>query len=81
MGEYLAWFYEALIADAPSNLEIVRHYAAGDRHHSRDRRTRDGVAQRRFEADRRSRGADVGHTLNEERVGTWRGALLASVSR
>jgi hypothetical protein len=28
MGEYLAWFYEALIADAPSNLEIVRHYAA-----------------------------------------------------
>lgn len=28
MGEYLAWFYEALVADAPSNLEIVRHYAA-----------------------------------------------------
>ena len=28
MGEYLAWFYEALIADAPPNLEIVRHYAA-----------------------------------------------------
>jgi len=28
MGEYLAWFYEALIAEAPSNLEIVRHYAA-----------------------------------------------------
>jgi uncharacterized NAD(P)/FAD-binding protein YdhS len=28
MGEYLAWFYEALIAGAPSNLEIVRHYAA-----------------------------------------------------
>jgi uncharacterized NAD(P)/FAD-binding protein YdhS len=27
MGEYLAWFYEALLADAPSNLEIVRHYA------------------------------------------------------
>ena len=26
MGEYLAWFYEALIAGAPSNLEIVRHY-------------------------------------------------------
>jgi len=28
MGEYLAWFYEALIAYTPSNLEIVRHYAA-----------------------------------------------------
>ena len=28
MGEYLAWFYEALVADAPPNLEIVRHYAA-----------------------------------------------------
>jgi uncharacterized NAD(P)/FAD-binding protein YdhS len=28
MGEYLAWFYETLIADAPSNLEIVRHFAA-----------------------------------------------------
>lgn len=28
MGEYLAWFYEALIAEAPANLEIVRHYSA-----------------------------------------------------
>lgn len=28
MGEYLAWFYETLVADAPPNLEIVRHYAA-----------------------------------------------------
>jgi uncharacterized NAD(P)/FAD-binding protein YdhS len=28
MGEYLAWFYDALVADAPANLEIVRHYAA-----------------------------------------------------
>ena len=28
MGEYLAWFYEALLVDAPANLEIVRHYAA-----------------------------------------------------
>jgi uncharacterized NAD(P)/FAD-binding protein YdhS len=26
MGEYLAWFYETLVANAPSNLEIVRHY-------------------------------------------------------
>lgn len=28
MGEYLAWFYQTLVADAPQNLEIVRHYAA-----------------------------------------------------
>jgi hypothetical protein len=28
MGEYLAWFYEALLTDIPANLEIVRHYAA-----------------------------------------------------
>ncbi len=28
MGEYLAWFYEVLVADAPRNLDIVRHYAA-----------------------------------------------------
>ncbi|HEY5010274.1 MAG TPA: FAD/NAD(P)-binding protein, partial [Acidimicrobiales bacterium] len=28
MGEYLAWFYESLIADAPANLEVVRHYTA-----------------------------------------------------
>ena len=27
MGEYLAWFYETLVADAPPNLEIVRHYS------------------------------------------------------
>ena len=28
MGEYLVWFYDTLLADAPQNLEIVRHYAA-----------------------------------------------------
>jgi uncharacterized NAD(P)/FAD-binding protein YdhS len=28
MGEYLAWFYETLLADAPPNLEVVRHFAA-----------------------------------------------------
>jgi uncharacterized NAD(P)/FAD-binding protein YdhS len=28
MGEYLAWFYDTLLIDAPQNLEIVRHYAA-----------------------------------------------------
>jgi len=28
MGEYLVWFYESLVADAPPNLQIVRHHAA-----------------------------------------------------
>jgi uncharacterized NAD(P)/FAD-binding protein YdhS len=28
MGEYLAWFYQQLLANAPANLEIVRHYAS-----------------------------------------------------
>jgi len=28
MGEDLAWFYDTLLADAPPNLEVVRHYAA-----------------------------------------------------
>jgi uncharacterized NAD(P)/FAD-binding protein YdhS len=28
MGEYLVWCYDNLVADAPSNLEIVRHVAA-----------------------------------------------------
>lgn len=28
MGEYLGWFYERLIRDAPANLEIVRHVAS-----------------------------------------------------
>ena len=28
MGEYLVWFYDSLVAYAPPNLEIVRHYAA-----------------------------------------------------
>src|ERR1700749_5150450 len=28
MGEYLVWFYDTLVAYAPPNLAIVRHYAA-----------------------------------------------------
>ncbi|MGA7834249.1 MAG: FAD/NAD(P)-binding protein [Acidimicrobiales bacterium] len=28
LGEYLAWFYDMLLADAPSNLDVVRHFAA-----------------------------------------------------
>ena len=60
MGEYLAWFYEALVADAPPNLEIVRHYAAVDRYHPADRWSRDGVARQRHADQRRARRADVG---------------------
>ncbi len=28
MGEYLVWFFETLMAHAPDNLEMVRHYAS-----------------------------------------------------
>jgi uncharacterized NAD(P)/FAD-binding protein YdhS len=28
MGEYLLWFYETLVAEAPANLEIIRHDTA-----------------------------------------------------
>jgi hypothetical protein len=28
MGEYLVWFYDTLLACAPDNLEVVRHFAA-----------------------------------------------------
>lgn len=27
MGEYLVWFYESLVRNAPPNIEVVRHYA------------------------------------------------------
>ncbi len=27
MGEYLVWFYESLVTNAPPNMEVVRHYA------------------------------------------------------
>jgi uncharacterized NAD(P)/FAD-binding protein YdhS len=68
MGEYLAWFYEALIADAPSNLEIVRHYAevtditpdiGGRETVHLDNGTRINVDHVVLTS---------GHTLNEERV-------------
>jgi uncharacterized NAD(P)/FAD-binding protein YdhS len=28
MGEYLVWFYDTLVASAPANVEVVRHFAA-----------------------------------------------------
>jgi hypothetical protein len=28
LGEYLSWFYDVLLADAPENLEVVRHFAS-----------------------------------------------------
>jgi uncharacterized NAD(P)/FAD-binding protein YdhS len=70
MGEYLAWFYEALIADAPSNLEIVRHYAAAN-----DFTPEIGGRETVWLSDGSKLTVDhvvltSGHTLNEERVGT-----------
>jgi len=70
MGEYLAWFYEALIADAPSNLEIVRHYAAAT-----DITPEIGGRETVWLSDGSKLTVDhvvltSGHTLNEERVGT-----------
>jgi uncharacterized NAD(P)/FAD-binding protein YdhS len=70
MGEYLAWFYEALIADAPSNLEIVRHYAAAT-----DITPEIGGRETVWLSDGSKLTVDhvvltSGHTLNEERGGT-----------
>ena len=70
MGEYLAWFYEALIADAPSNLEIVRHYAAAT-----DVTPEIGGRETVWLSDGSKLTVDhvvltSGHTLNEERVGS-----------
>ncbi len=28
MGEYLVWFYESLVTNAPPNMEVIRHYAS-----------------------------------------------------
>jgi uncharacterized NAD(P)/FAD-binding protein YdhS len=70
MGEYLAWFYEALIADAPSNLEIVRHYAAAT-----DITPEIGERETVWLSDGSKLTVDhvvltSGHTLNEERADT-----------
>ena len=69
MGEYLAWFYEALIADAPANLEIVRHYAAAT-----DITPEIGGRETVWLDDGSQMTVDhvvltSGHTFNEERVG------------
>ena len=68
MGEYLAWFYETLVAHAPQNLEVVRHYASAI----------DIVSSGGREAVALDNGRTLcvdqvvitsGHTWNEERVG------------
>ena len=69
MGEYLAWFYDALIDDAPSNLEIVRHYAAAT-----DITPEIGGRETVWLNDGSKLTIDhvvltSGHTLNEERAG------------
>ena len=69
MGEYLAWFYEALIADAPKNLEIVRHHAAvtdiTPEIGGRETVWLDNGTQIRVDHV----VLTSGHTFNEERVG------------
>jgi uncharacterized NAD(P)/FAD-binding protein YdhS len=69
MGEYLAWFYDTLVEDAPSNIEIVRHYTAV---------TDITPAIGGRETVSLDNGAQIvvdhvvvtsGHTWNEERVG------------
>jgi uncharacterized NAD(P)/FAD-binding protein YdhS len=70
MGEYLAWFYEALIADAPANLEVVRHYAAAT-----DITPEIGGREAVWLDDGTKISVDhvvltSGHTFNDENVGT-----------
>jgi uncharacterized NAD(P)/FAD-binding protein YdhS len=70
MGEYLAWFYGALIADAPANLEIVRHYAAAT-----DITPQMGGSETVWLDDGTQISVDhvvltSGHTFNEERSAT-----------
>lgn len=70
MGEYLAWFYEALIADAPPNLEVVRHYAAAI-----DITPQLGGRETLWLDDGTQISVDhvvltSGHTFNEERIGS-----------
>jgi hypothetical protein len=69
MGEYLAWFYDTLLADAPPNLEIVRHYAPPP-----TSRRRSAVARRVLLDNGTTISVDhvvltSGHTWNEELVG------------
>ena len=68
MGEYLAWFYETLLDNAPSNLEVVRHVASAV-----DIVPADGGRETVVLDDGRSLGVDhvvltSGHTWNEETV-------------
>ncbi len=70
MGEYLTWFYDTLLADAPANLEIVRHYAAAT-----DISSEIGGRETVLLDDATSISVDhvvltSGHTLNDELVGT-----------
>ena len=69
MGEYLAWFYDALVAEAPSNLVIVRHYVAAT-----DITPEIGGRETVWLSDGSKLTVDhvvltSGHTLNEERKG------------
>ncbi len=69
MGEYLAWFYDTLLADAPPNLEVVRHYAAAVDIIAGDRRPRGGAARQRQTISVDHVVLTSGHTWNDEPVG------------
>ncbi|HXQ20006.1 MAG TPA: FAD/NAD(P)-binding protein [Acidimicrobiales bacterium] len=69
MGEYLVWFYDTLLAEAPANVEVVRHYASAV-----DISQKLGGAEDVLLDDGRTLTVDhvvltSGHTWNDEPVG------------
>ncbi len=69
MGEYLAWFYDALVSEAPSNLEIVRHYAAVTDITSEIGGRESVVLDNGTQISVDHVVLTSGHTFNEERIG------------
>ena len=79
MGEYLDWFYDTLVADAPPNLEIVRHWATAV-----DISPEIGGREAVLLDNGKTLSVDhvvltSGHTWNDEPEGDQRGALPAPV--
>jgi uncharacterized NAD(P)/FAD-binding protein YdhS len=69
MGEYLVWFYNTLLSNAPPNLDVVRHYAAAT-----DITPAMGGRETILLDNGTTIGVDhvvltSGHTFNEEAVG------------
>ncbi len=76
MGEYLVWFYDTLVADAPHNLEVVRHYASAV-----DISPEIGGREAVLLDDGRTLNVDhvvltSGHTVNNEEAGDPTGVHL-----